>query len=204
MVSAVATVVRALVVTAAALALHACQIDSRSGDFRCERETDCPGGRDCVDGWCVVDPGESDAGGDGATSPCTRFDGETCLIDCLTPGACSAAPVQCPGTVPCAVTCSGTNACALGVSCGDAAACTVTCDGPGSCAGQVACGGGACTVTCGGAGSCAAGIACGQACACDTSCAGDGACAGAIACPGPPPCTSGGQCTTAPSQCDRC
>ncbi|HUQ01283.1 MAG TPA: hypothetical protein VM261_02255 [Kofleriaceae bacterium] len=194
---AVALALVALVITLG----PACNIDSRSDDFRCERPSDCGAGRDCIDGWCVVDPDEVDASMN-CPAACTSCMNGTCIIECGAAGACDA-KVVCPGTMPCTVRCTGANACDMGVDCATASTCDVTCSGPGSCAGQVTCGAKACTVACDGDGSCGDGIFCDSACACETSCDGLGSCNGMVDCPGN--CVQGGDCTTSPpGQCDNC
>jgi hypothetical protein len=198
----VAALVTALALVALAITLGpACNIDSRSDDFRCTNPGQCGAGRDCIDGWCVVDPAEVDASMD-CPAACTTCTNGTCVIECGTAGACSA-KVVCPGTMPCTVQCTGANACDEGVDCATASTCNVTCSGPGACSGQVTCGAKACTVACDGDGSCGDGIFCDSSCACETSCGGLGSCGGTVDCPGN--CVQGGQCTTTPpGQCNNC
>lgn len=157
----------------------ACSIDSRTDDFRCTNPGQCGPGRDCIEGWCVIDPEETDASTE-CPAVCTSCMNGTCIVDCSGPGACQD-KVICPGTLPCEVRCAGS----------------------GSCPGGVECSATACTVTCSGDGSCMDGISCDASCACETSCEGLGSCAGTIDCPGN--CVQGGQCTTTPpGQCNNC
>jgi len=184
---AVRTPLAAMLTAALAVALAitvgpACSIDSRSDDFRCGNGVRCDPGRDCVDGYCVVDPSEVDGGGGDCPAACSRCEGGTCFIDCDDANECVDARVACPDGMPCEVTCSFAGSCAQGVSCGDGA-CTITCSGPGSCDGD---------------------LDCSNACACTTTCPGAGACTGNVSCPGPGSCRQGGQCTAQPGQCDRC
>lgn len=185
----------------ALVALAACSIDSRSDDFRCSNPGQCGAGRDCVDGWCVVDPSEIDASSQCPPSCTSCMDG-TCLIECDGAGGCDA-KVVCPGTMPCIVRCTGASACNGGVDCANASECEVVCGGTGSCDAQVRCGDNRCKVTCSGDGSCGDGIFCDDSCSCQTSCEGQGSCSGAIDCPGN--CVQDGQCrTTPPGQCNNC
>jgi hypothetical protein len=173
-----------LVAVALAAALAGCGIDPRTDDLRCGPGSgSCPQGRDCVDGWCVVDPDEVDAGGDGNQCPgvCTRCDNGTCIIECDQPGACGDR-VECPSTMPCDVRCSGSGSCDRGVQC-DEPRCTITCSGTGSCDGN---------------------LDCRNACACVTTCGGAGSCSSTTTCPGPNACEVDDLCIDGPSQCDRC
>lgn len=178
--ASIAALACALTMVVVAIAVGpACSIDSRSDDFRCTNPGQCGAGRDCVDGWCVVDPGEVDASTE-CPMVCTSCMNGTCIIDCGEPGACPD-KVVCPSMLPCTVRCSGAGSCSAGVECGAKA----------------------CDVTCSGDGSCNDGIDCNRSCACRTSCPGVGACSGRIDCPGN--CVQGGQCTTSPpGQCDNC
>lgn len=200
--SAIAAMATALATVALAITLGpACSIDPRSDDFRCTNPGQCGPGRDCVNGWCVVDPSEIDASTD-CPAACTSCMDGACVIECDGPGEC-ASKVTCPGTMPCIVRCTGASACDAGVECGMASSCEITCGGPGSCGARILCGQGSCSVSCSGGGSCNDGIDCSDACECVTECGGTGACAGAIECPGS--CTQGGQCTRfPPGQCQNC
>lgn len=184
-----------------------CTVDTRSGDYRCQNSNDCPQGRTCEMGWCVV-TGQSTADG-ASNSPCDpacsecKQDG-TCVIDCDGLGTCDGA-VACPAGVPCEVRCTGNGSCAGGVDCQDASACTVLCEGTISCDSPLVCGAGPCTVECTGTGSCGGSIDCENACACDTSCGGIGACAGGVTCPRNDMCMSEDQCSsTVSASCNRC
>lgn len=181
---------KAVVGAALAAALAGCGIDPRSDDLRCGPGMGaCPQGRDCVEGWCVVDPGEVDAGGDGpmidgpeCPATCSRCTGNTCIIECNDPGECDAR-VICPEDMDCDVRCELEGSCTSGVLCGGA---------------------GRCTISCGGANSCAGDLTCTAACACTTTCSGAGSCAGQSVCPGPGICDQNDLCVDGPSQCNRC
>src|SRR5688500_5358663 len=97
-------------VAIAVIAGPACSIDSRSDDFQCTNPGQCGAGRDCIDGWCVIDPGETDGGTD-CPMECTACMNGTCIIDCDGPGACPD-KVMCPANLPCTVRCSGPGSCA--------------------------------------------------------------------------------------------
>ena len=116
------------------LLVSACSFETRSSDFECAGVGDCPEGRECAEGFCIVVediPVECPAG-------CDSCDGDTCVIDCSAPGAC-AEQVLCPGTLRCRVECTGSDSCSAGVVCGSACGCDVLCDGTGSCSGQAEC-----------------------------------------------------------------
>jgi hypothetical protein len=161
------------------VALGACGIDPRSDDFRCGNgQGGCPQGRDCVDGWCVADPGT-----DGGSCPavCSRCVSDTCIIECDAPGECDDR-VICPPGLDCDVRCEFAGSCGEGVQCST----------------------GSCVISCDGAGSCDGALDCDDACSCATTCDGPGSCSGTTTCPGPGACTQGGRCTDVPNQCDRC
>jgi hypothetical protein len=168
-------------IAAVAVVVGGCSIDSRSDDLRCGNgQGQCPPGRECENGWCVIDPDEVDGGA--CPGVCSRCEGGTCIIECDDPGDCDGA-ITCPADMPCDVRCELAGSCSDGITCSNAR-CEVTCSGTGSCSGD---------------------ISCTSACACVTTCSGTGACSNIdIECPGPAFCTEGGQCTDQPNQCDRC
>jgi len=199
-------VVKALL--ALAVVLAGCQVDRRSGGFRCERTDDCTDGRTCEDGWCVGDdvpvdgpPGEVDAAG--CPAVCSSCEGGTCTIDCGQAGVCSDV-VVCPADMPCVVTCDGFDSCGGGVDCSAATRCTIACAATGTCEGPITCGAGACDVSCTGTSACGGGIDCDGACACDVDCGGTGACDLPASCPGPGACDTGDGCTSVGGPCDQC
>jgi hypothetical protein len=179
-----------------------CWVDRRSDELRCGAEGNCPSGRYCLMGWCVVGTAPPiDAMPFVCPEECTRCSGTLCIIECIEEGSC-AESVLCAGGMPCEVRCSGTDSCGGGVACEGATSCKVTCDGLGSCASQVVCSAGACDVTCSGTNSCAGGIDCSSSCACHTSCSGSGACDGVLQCPSN--CERQGECRTTGGGCSRC
>ncbi len=218
-----AAIVAALV-AAVGLWLHACGIESRSGDYQCQGPADCSDGRRCVDGWCVVG-GPPDAGAADASPPavvadaappdpdaaadaapicpaaCSRCEDGVCFIDCLDDLSCIER-VTCPAGLACAVECRGLRSCQSGVSCGAAAACEVSCSGRQSCFGGVACGQAACAVECGARDSCALGIDCEDSCACETDCSGPSSCDVEPECP--TGCSDGFDCFSDERDCDVC
>ncbi|MCA9680101.1 MAG: hypothetical protein H6708_18565 [Kofleriaceae bacterium] len=205
---------RLVLAAALALAAVACTVTPRSDDFRCAGPADCTDGRQCVSGWCVatsaIDGGiDSAVGGDAmpdaldCPAACTRCVDGTCEIECSGDGAC-ATGVACPDGVPCHVVCSGSSSCAGAVDCAAATSCDIDCNGVDACGGDVTCGPGTCDIDCPAAGACAGALDCSDACECDTHCGGAGACGSTVSCPGPSSCRSGGQCTSAPNQCQRC
>jgi hypothetical protein len=193
-----------------------CQIDERSGDFRCEVPGDCGDGRSCVAGWCVVTGPVGDGGDlDGALvdgpppdafecpSGCTECTGGRCVIRCDGPTSC-AAEVVCPAGVPCTVECTGIDSCGGGVDCSASSDCDVECVAMGSCGGAITCGTGPCLVRCTAIGACGSNIDCDDSCACDVECTGTGSCAGNEDCPGGGACDPGQGCTSAPNPCHGC
>src|SRR6185503_11772735 len=113
----------------------------RSGEFQCDKQADCPSGRVCTGGFCVVPGGTVDAPkGDGPMTDgpptdtpngcppqCTSCttSSHTCKIDCAVT-SCNGA-VVCPAGWNCDVACSVANSCRSGVTCPPTGACNVTC-----------------------------------------------------------------------------
>lgn len=212
----------AALIAGAGLWFHACGIEPRSDAYQCEGPSDCPDGRACVDGWCVVGPSdagasdaspavvpdaaplEPDAAADAAPicpAGCTRCEDGVCIIECLDDLSCIGL-VTCPDGLACAVECSGLQSCQSGVSCGGATACEVSCDGRQSCFSGVACGETACAVECRGRDSCAFGIDCTDSCACETDCSGPDSCDSEPECPDG--CSDGFDCFSDERPCDVC
>jgi len=184
----------------------ACQIQSRSDDFRCDGPEDCSGGRTCVDGWCIGGGGDIDAGGpDGqqCDPPCTTCDNNTCVIRCEGLLSCPGT-ILCPPGMACVVDCIGERSCNGGISCGDATECTINCDGSRSCAGSITCGENACTIGCNADRTCSAAFDCSLACACDIGCTGPQSCDATFLCPTGGACTLGVGCTSTAAGCDTC
>jgi len=161
-----------------------CSIDRRSDTFACVKNSDCNSGRQCVDGFCVVEGNQpidaAPGSGSGNTCPasCTSCSTntagqKTCDINCEQ-SDCSQGGITCPAGFACTVECNGNNDCRNGVSCGSALSCTVTCSNDQTC-NKVTCGSGACNVTCSGKNSCQT-VDCGNACACDVTCSGQQSC----------------------------
>jgi hypothetical protein len=196
---------------AVALAAAACSIDHRSGDFACENQSDCSGGRMCIDGLCI-DPNAPDARGPDAavdradarpTCPdqCTACDPEEkiCVIDCsLT--SCEA-QVTCPAGFTCDIRCNIQNSCRNGVSCAGAKGCAIACSGTSACR-DVVCGSGPCDITCSGFQACRD-VNCGNSCACDIDCSGPQSCSDGIVCT-EFQCDIGLGCSSFPLGCNTC
>lgn len=167
----------ALVLT---LALAACSINHRSGEFTCQTTADCASGRECSDGLCVIanQPPPIDAGSlPGGTCPanCTSCDANThtCTIECVNNNPVCKQPIVCAQGWNCTIDCTDTASCRAGINCKDAASCNVNCDGDTSCR-NATCGDGNCTFACNGLSSCSS-IACGTG-ACKIACNGDNSC----------------------------
>lgn len=150
--------------------LAACTINERSTEYTCSTQADCPAGRSCSTGLCVV----VGTGSNGCPAGCTSCDAtaRTCAIE-------GGNNVTCPTGWSCNVTCSRANSCDK-IDCDGATSCTVTCSGVDSCK-ELRCRTGRCAVTCSGNGSCDA-VDCQDACACDVTC-GLGACNSKPVCP---------------------
>jgi hypothetical protein len=182
--------VKALVPIALA-AMAACSIDHRSGDFECERQQDCGGGRQCIDGLCIDVNAPDARGPDGnVTRPdaepecpdqCTSCDPEamTCLIDCSISDNCDST-VTCPMGYVCDIRCNIQNSCRNGVNCTGSKGCEIECSGTSACR-DVECGTGACDISCSGFQACRD-IHCNNSCACDVDCSGPQSCADGIQC----------------------
>lgn len=196
-----------------------CSIDHRSGDLECSAQVDCRDGRLCLDGYCVVSGGGSDATpSDGprpdATPPtvdapmlvcppqCTSCESgsKTCIIDCAQTN-CVNTTLVCPTGWNCDISCSTQNSCRNGVNCANALSCDIACSGQGSCR-QLVSGAGPMAVKCSGQNSCR-GINCDASCACDVACDGAAECAfltcSAVTCG-----VLGGGCTSMRAGCNTC
>lgn len=183
------------VLVLASISAGSCSINHRSGEFECSKQSDCPDGRVCTGGYCVVPGGTVDAPksdgpaidgtpGDGPMNncppQCTSCDqgSHTCKIDCAVTSCNS--QVVCPTGWNCDVACTVSNSCRSGVKCpAGANSCNITCSGTGSCR-SLECGTGKCDVACTGSMSCR-GVDCGNSCGCDVKC-GPGATCEAVQC----------------------
>jgi len=191
---------------AAGIALAGCSVNHRSGDFACDKQSDCSAGRSCIEGFCVFpdDSGIPDGPhADAAVCPsvCTscNLDQKSCTIDCALNGGCKT-QVICPLGFSCDVRCSGDGACASGVSCTGSTSCKITCSGTQSCR-NLSCGLGPCNVACTGNASCDQ-VNCGLACACDVSCSATSLCR-TLTCK--PNCLAAGRgCTSLTVGCNTC
>lgn len=163
-------VARWLVLAGFAAVTGSCSISHRSGDFACEKQSECSSGRTCIEGFCVAS--QVDAGGNPGTCPaqCTSCNATTkaCTIDCALNNSC-AQQVTCPTGWNCNITCAGTSSCRNGITCTGGKSCTIMCSGTQSCQGTTTCGAGPCNVDCSGTGSCR-NVNCGPSCACDVAC----------------------------------
>lgn len=130
---------RTRVLLVALLAAGCGSFPNPSDDYACERDRDCPDGRVCRSGWCVVGGGGCDQ------QSCDDF--EDCTIDSCQAGQCvhesmeDGTPCGGEGTCVAAATChSGTcqgEPAAEGAPCDDGFFCTEAdaCDGSGGCVG---------------------------------------------------------------------
>ena len=107
-----------LVITSALL-LAACSINERSGDYTCNIQADCPAGRTCTGGLCVLGGGGSGSGSCPAACTSCNTATQTCLID-------GGASVTCPAGWNCNVACTRPDSCDK-VDCGSALSCTIAC-----------------------------------------------------------------------------
>lgn len=199
----------------------------RDCTVQCSSATDCTGGQQCSDGWCVM-PGRASCDDrvvlDASDSPpddgkptdasdillcrlgCTRGTCDAagvCVIDCSASGSCSSFDVVCPPGVRCRVVC-GDYACTHHVVCGYATSCEVQCSGVSSCSDEVRCSSGPCDVTCSGESSCRRRTKCATSCSCDVSCTGAGSCAEVAECPQMAKCQLGRGCSSLLAGCDLC
>lgn len=193
-----------------------CSVTHRSGEFDCEKQSDCPAGRTCTDNLCVVNGTGIDAGpGDGpkdgnglpdafvCPTTCTSCIPETmtCKIDCGVSAATCNGPIACPTGWNCDILCTTANSCRSGIDCLGSKSCTVECKGNSSCR-NIACGDGPCDVNCSGTNSCR-GVACGQSCKCDVACAPAAASCESVTCTSNT-CSTFPGCTSQFPGCDTC
>jgi hypothetical protein len=190
--------------------LVGCKFEPRSSDFECATQTDCSGGRVCVNHFCVESDGSvtpGDGGPDGSfncPAGCSRCDQATCVIACDLADSC-ATPIVCPAGADCRIECNERNTCGGGIDCTQAASCRIQCIGSDSCTGAIVCGPGRCRVECTGTATCVAGVDCSTACACDTFCAGGNSCLPTPPiCSGPAQCDNGTDCSSMAGPCDTC
>jgi hypothetical protein len=157
-----------------------CGFATRSGDFECDQQEDCPDDRSCQSGWCVSGGGGLADGNDQPEIECDE--GVPCVIDCPSPGSCGG-----------------------GIDCSEASSCTVTCSGDASCSGAIECGDGPCDIQCTGLGSCTGTIDCDDACSCDLDCSGPASCSNTVDCPFTGQCKDGKECdSSGGAVCDAC
>lgn len=177
------------------LLIAGCTINHRSDELACTKQSDCTGGRVCMDNFCVM-AGGIDASG--CPAPCTSCNvaQKQCTIDCNANNCKNA--LVCPSGFDCSFLCDVESACSNGVDCTFGRSCAFACSGRSSCRG-ITCGPGKCTVNCTGEQACRD-ITCGPSCACDVTCSGTTTCTqGGILCTNG--CTSGRGCTSAPGLC---
>ena len=195
-----------------------CSIDHKSGDFECTTQADCTGGRQCMDGYCVVPGGVIDAPktGDGprpdaprpdapmsmCPAQCSSCDENTkeCVIDCAVTN-CVNTTIVCPTGWNCDIECSTPNSCRNGVNCSNAKSCDISCTGQGSCR-QLVSGIGPMKVKCEAQGSCR-GVNCDASCACDVTCSDPAECS-FLTCSTPSCGVLGGGCTSQRQGCETC
>jgi hypothetical protein len=176
------------------LALAACSVTHRSGEFACTSTADCNSDRVCDQGYCVI-PGDDIDGGaqDGTHVDARPSDGPphadapppqcpalcdmcddssmTCTIECgpqSSGGGKCFQPMTCPTGWNCDFECTGNSVCHAAIDCTNSASCTLECSGSDSCR-DVTCGSGACTADCSGEGSCRS-FDCSTSCACQVDC----------------------------------
>lgn len=186
-----------------------CEINHRSEEFACTKNIDCPSGRICNDGFCIItgsidaSRGDAQRGDAGANCPagCTSCNTteKTCTINCMLTNCTNT--VSCPAGYKCDIACNTEQSCRNGINCQLAASCNIDCIGRQSCQ-NVQCGPGRCDVSCSGAASCR-GVSCGSSCACDVACTGNQSCADNITCSSVA-CRSGSGCTSVPLFCHSC
>jgi hypothetical protein len=158
-------------------AAPSCSVDRRSGTLACSPTMSCTNGRTCVQGYCVLDPGDAHPLDTSPACPSQCASCDSLTMTCNITGG--GAAVTCPPSWHCTIDCSATSSCPT-VTCSGARSCTIDCAGSASCT-NIACGSARCDVTCGGAGACN-GVDCRSSCQCDVTCGGAGAC-GALQCP---------------------
>jgi hypothetical protein len=204
--------IRAMLVAVFAL-LASCEINHRSDDFACSKNTDCAMGRICNDGFCIVAgtidaarpidaPPPGDGGSTNCPAPCTSCNvaAKTCTVNCSLTQACNQA-LLCPAGYKCDFQCNTDNACKSGINCQQSTGCTAECSGKSSCE-KVLCGPGPCTIACTGPSSCRD-VSCGNSCACDVTCSGSDSCQSGITCSSIA-CRSNRGCTSVPAFCNSC
>lgn len=195
-----------------AISMPACDVNHKSGEYACSKNTDCDSGRICNEGFCIVsektvdaprgDGPRGDAMGSSCPPGCTacNLSEKTCTINCMAGANCTNT-VTCPTGYKCDILCNTDNACRNGVNCQASKACNVECTGKQSCQ-NVQCGPGPCDVACMGVASCK-GVSCNSSCACDVACTGNQSCTSGIQCTSPA-CDSGSGCTSMPLFCRNC
>lgn len=203
---------KAIVIAFAAL-LAACNINHKSDQYACQKNTDCPSGRICDNGFCIITgsidaprpmtdaPRNPDGGGNNCPSPCTscNTNEKTCTVNCMQ-ADCDQA-LLCPAGYKCDFLCNTEQACRAGINCQQSASCNVECTGRASCE-DILCGPGRCDIGCTGPQSCRD-IQCGNSCACDVTCTGNSSCQSGISCTSVA-CRSNGGCTSVPIFCNSC
>ncbi len=130
-------------------ALYVCAADACLTS--CDDSGDCDVVCDATSGQCLAcnsDPATVSA----APCPADCSNGcanGTCVIDCLSAGACASTTKTCPDGRPCVVNCTA-GACAnLAVSCPADHPCTLSCEGIAACAdADLNCGAGTCDLSC--------------------------------------------------------
>ena len=196
----------------------------------CSAATECTGGQQCHNGWCVSPNVECDSGGnpvmidaavDGAITQTPDADttaqqlcaqgcskgtcdaAGVCVIDCSGHEKCTNTDVQCPANLPCRVLC-GAGSCTHKVICTMSSSCDVQCTGDMSCQDEIQCPKNAeCDVMCSGTSSCKRRTKCADSCACDVSCTGPLSCMEASECPAMS-CRVGNGCSSIPTGCETC
>jgi len=162
-----------LVAAIAIAAFGSCAVDRRSTGLACTGQGQCPDGRSCDQGYCVL-LGSGSALQDAATDT-TPADAVVCPQGCscdVSTSTCmivgtGGQPVTCPSGWNCQIDCVGGDACG-DITCTMAASCSVSCVGGGAC-GAITCGPGKCDTMCTGGGACGM-IDCSSSCRCDVEC----------------------------------
>lgn len=130
-----------------------CGFDTRSGQYACQTQSDCEGGRSCEEGWCVLSqsdaspPPDADLSPDAGRplSPCNSCMGGECREECTdlncdlscTKNDCDCEFQCAPDTDNCNLLCADGASC--DIDCGSAEECTATCEANSVC--QVDCSG---------------------------------------------------------------
>lgn len=117
----------------------------------CSDSSDCDVVCDAASGQCLGCAANPPTASGAPCSPdCSNGCANgTCVIDCLTTGACATTTKNCADGMPCVVNCTSGACTSLQLNCPADHACTLDCEGTSACAGaDLNCGAGSCSLSC--------------------------------------------------------